>query len=132
MNLIMTKAQVDELIEQEGDYKEFEVITNNNLDFKCVIKRHESLGHLNGYVYLTKENDFYGVHMDDLNIKAHGGITFTEEVDDFWVIGIDCAHSGDYIPINFRMYSDEISGIYRDMNYVSNNLLLICEQISIK
>ncbi len=75
----------------------------------------------NGYVLLPPNHPFYGKHYDDIDIRAHGGLTFGEyfdsdvflqwiekrEIDgdvtienyekfnNYWIIGFDTNHLGD-------------------------------------
>jgi hypothetical protein len=91
--------------------------------FPCIIHRavfeesEPNIGHLCGYVGLSKEHPYYGKTWegdnDEINqlVDAHGGITYANkcqgdichvpangETDDVWWIGFDCAHFGDFIP----------------------------------
>lgn len=50
----------------------------------------------NGYVKLPKGHKYYGVHYDDIPVDVHGGLTYSEEEDGFWVVGFDTAHGGDH------------------------------------
>lgn len=75
--------------------------------FKCLISRiwkkgypnttRRFGGHLCGYVILTKDHPYFG-KSSDLDLEVHGGITFGEGDEDTWMIGFDCAHSGDIVP----------------------------------
>lgn len=65
----------------------------------------------NGYVVLPKGHKYHGKHYDDIDVDIHGGLTFSEEVNEeilehwgslltkedigCWIIGFDCAHYGD-------------------------------------
>lgn len=55
-------------------------------------------GYINGYVTIPKEHPYYEKHYDDMEIDCHGGLTFSEISDNKYMIGFDCAHSGDYVP----------------------------------
>jgi len=124
----MDKSDIEIIIKTEGDDKQWEYKTQNEIIYKCEILR-VKMGFLCGYVKLTKDDTFYNVHYDDLPIKAHGGVTYSQLEDDLWVIGFDCGHHGDLIPTS--EYFDRI-GIYRDMEYVSRWCEHICEQLSEK
>ena len=78
---------------------------------KCLILRHDELGHLCGYVGVLKGHPCYGKdseHMpyDDLfPVEVHGGLTFSRVGNDgdtwpkgFWWLGFDCAHAWDVVP----------------------------------
>ncbi len=58
---------------------------------------HFSTGWGRGYVGLPFWHPCYKVHYDNIPVKIHGGLTFSEwdEDEDLWVIGFDTAHSGD-------------------------------------
>jgi hypothetical protein len=51
----------------------------------------------NGYVGLPFWHPYYKIHYDNIPVKIHGGLTFSEwdEDENLWVIGFDTAHSGD-------------------------------------
>ena len=60
----------------------------------------------NGYVLIPQNNPLHGKHYDDIKVNVHGGLTFSELVDnemvedwgldkeDFgkWCVGFDTAH----------------------------------------
>jgi hypothetical protein len=57
----------------------------------------------NGYVAVPKEHPLYGKDYNNIDIDAHGGLTYAsdysdwmpKEVEGMWIIGFDCAHYGD-------------------------------------
>ena len=63
----------------------------------------------NGYVLIPENNPLHGKHYDDIHVSIHGGLTFSELVDEEmaqdwgldkedigkWCVGFDTAHSGD-------------------------------------
>lgn len=49
----------------------------------------------NGYIHLPKGHPWYGMHYDHIPADVHGGLTFSEEEDGYWVIGFDTGHYGD-------------------------------------
>lgn len=52
-----------------------------------------------GYVFLPRGHRYYGKDYDEIPMVVHGGLTFaSEDSKGNWVIGFDCAHSGDYLP----------------------------------
>lgn len=55
-------------------------------------------GHLCGYVWIPKGHSLYGMECWDMDLECYQGLTFQEETDDGWLVGFDCAHSGDLIP----------------------------------
>jgi hypothetical protein len=99
---------VNKILEDEGNYKEFSYRT-----YRCYIKRVQEMGHLCGYVAISKDNKLYGKSWDEIeeteapDIVVHGGITYCDdnipgqpetEGRDLWYIGFDCAHAGDLMP----------------------------------
>jgi len=65
---------------------------------KCLIRRHNTLGHLCGYVVLPEGHYAYEKDYDDIDVDVHGGLTYANMEDGKWVVGFDCAHLGDYVP----------------------------------
>ena len=65
------------------------------------IVRHDSLGHLCGYVAFPAKDipkKWHGTYNADAlqYLNIHGGLTFAKKPNDDWVVfGFDCAHSGD-------------------------------------
>ncbi len=63
----------------------------------------------NGYVLIPKDNPLHGKHYYDINVNVHGGLTFSELVDEdmieiwgldpedlgSWCVGFDTAHLAD-------------------------------------
>lgn len=83
----------------------------------------------------------------DLILQVHWGVTYAGTADylgfhDQWAIGFDCAHSGDLAffmgPERFmatrRMDAEESlscgSNVYRDLEFVTNELKRLAEQIT--
>jgi hypothetical protein len=76
--------------------------THELTGYKCTVMRHQSLGHLNGYVAIPKEHRVWGKGYDDvqLEVGVHGGLTYSGEDKETgeWVFGFDCSHGGDFSP----------------------------------
>lgn len=49
----------------------------------------------NGYVHLPKGHKYFGIDANDIPYEVHGGLTFADEIDGYWVIGFDTCHYGD-------------------------------------
>jgi len=84
--------------ETEPDFAEwFDAMTG----YKCAIRRHDTLGHLNGYVGVFDGHPLHGVSYDNVFTinEAHGGLTYSKTDKDFvhW-FGFDCGHAGDFSP----------------------------------
>lgn len=80
--------------------------------YPCLIVR-GPVGALCGYVGVPPEHPCSGKHYNDVDVNAHGGLTFADacheggnichvplpgEPDAVWWFGFDCAHSGDVSP----------------------------------
>lgn len=78
--------------------------------------------HLCGYISIPPGHPWHGKGYDDIRADVHGGLTYASPAEEsvakdsaqcgWWVVGFDCAHSGDLVPL----YG--IDGTYRDIAYV--------------
>lgn len=122
----MIRPELKELVEQEGNVKEF---VYRNYDCKIVRQNVDFSGHLCGYIKIPKGHELYGMEYGEIEEKynyempAHGGLTFSDyfETNDYW-IGFDCAHVGDLRPcyvegFDFGTFEFET---YKSMEYVEN------------
>lgn len=96
--------------------------------YRCEVRKNECLGTLCGYVHLKSEK--HPLLSEDVCLSCHGGISYREiegEGDDaHLVVGFDCAHGNDLIPI----FSSELSGkVYRNQRYVRAQLNQMVDQI---
>lgn len=88
--------------------------------FPLLIVRGPS-GALCGYVGVSEGHPFHGKKWNDIDVSAHGGITYTEpcaegghichvprsgEAPEVWWLGFDCAHSWDYSGMSTKRYED--------------------------
>lgn len=88
--------------------------------------------HLCGYVSLPPGHPWHGKDYDDIPVSVHGGLTYAEPADEsvardaaprgWWVIGFDCAHGGDLVPL----YG--VGGTYRDIAYVRGECASLAKQ----
>lgn len=120
------------VMEKEGNRKSFKYKGFDALILRVALGYS---GHLCGYVQIPKDHKLYAMHYDEIeqmhgyNVPAHHGLTFSGKIkgegDGYW-IGFDCAHINDHTP-----HSDfSIPGtIYRDMDYVENNIKEIIDYI---
>jgi hypothetical protein len=96
----------------------------------CEIKRHPSLGHLNGYIYLPDTHPDFGKSYDDVDVSVHGGLTYA----DGGCFGFDCGHAGDLTPALEKMWamnelpSTGIQDTYRNMAFVEKHLRSLARQ----
>ena len=125
--------------------------------YHCVVI-FQTIGHRCGYVGLPKNNKYYGMGYEEIDIDCHGGLTYAsdrlyEQNDtDIWWIGFDCAHcddAKDYESL-YKYYTDdrsremfdfwkEVDQKYpinditvKDLDYVVNECKSIVEQIEKK
>lgn len=80
--------------------------------YKCTVRRHQTLGSLNGYVAIPKGHRCHGWDYDGtgLDVDVHGGLTYADEDKETgeWVLGFDCSHGGDFSPrllVNIMRFS---------------------------
>ena len=100
----------------------------------CLVLRHPSLGHLNGYVGIEHDHLWSDKGDDEIELDAHGGITYSgpcidgDAKGDFlnkWYFGFDCGHSWDWTP----RFPDNIQhGSYKEVDYVVEE----CERLAIQ
>ena len=125
------KAQLgDGPWQQEPDKIQW-VDSATNLD--CLMVRNR-MGCWCGYVGIPESHSLFGQGYDDVDVEAHGGLTFADTCDEegpehasichvpfpgrtalIWWLGFDCAHAGDLTPINHHFWQGDA---YRDEAYV--------------
>lgn len=84
--------------------------------YPCLIKRSDYAGSLCGYVGVTPDHPWYGKHHDEIDVSAHGGLTYSDlceqgpedhtichvpgpgEPEPLWWLGFDCGHAWDISP----------------------------------
>lgn len=91
-------------------------------DFACLMIRN-TLGNWCGYVGVPPGHPFHGKQYDDVDVRVHCGLTYSDECkghvchtpepgqpDNVWWFGFDFAHLYDYVP---GMHGNEIVKIFR-------------------
>ncbi|MFI3605696.1 hypothetical protein [Vagococcus fluvialis] len=130
----MIYPELKEIVEKEGNEKDFQY-----KGYECHIRRVgvPYMGHLCGYIEIPINHHLYLKDYDeiekfyDYELPAHGGLTFSGNVDNSYWIGFDCNHSGDLAPmyrdegLQFRLPNDT----YKDMGFVENNIKQIIDYI---
>lgn len=123
----------------------------------CLIVRNIwSTGALCGYAGVPEGHPDYGKGYDDIDVQAHGGLTFagscrpnaSEETgichvpgdgaaDHVWWFGFDCAHAGDVTPALHALYGrfpyrrpDFIHEKYRDVAYVKAEVAQLAQSLA--
>jgi hypothetical protein len=104
------------------------------------------LGNLCGYVILPKNHIVFENHYDDeifQDIDVHGGLTYSEhdhrdieanEENPLWILGFDCAHSGDLMPGSPYLqivpeYEKRFGRNYRNLDYVIKECKSLAKQL---
>ena len=108
-----------------GNNKKMDLIIS---DYHCIIKRNR-LNFLCGYVVLDSN---IKIELDVLNsLEVHGGITYMEyetiDSKEKLVIGFDCGHCCDYIPVSELNFNE--NAIYKNVDFVKKELKKIIDQI---
>jgi hypothetical protein len=108
----------------EPDLLEFEAY-----GFKCEAKRHDSMGHLCGYITVGAGHPWYALDYDRIGARVHGGLTYSQVGSTSSKHGFDCAHAGDLVPKMCELkgghYSDET---YKGMGFVVGELISLARQ----
>ena len=111
--------------------------------YKCTVRRHQTLGSLNGYVAVPKGHRVWGKGYDDVDVEVHGGLTYADEDKETgeWVFGFDCSHAGDISPkllatlmkyvdtdaetMDWRMRTE----VYRTFEWVKKEVCVLARQL---
>ena len=100
-------------------------------DFTCRVRRHPTLGHLNGYVVVPGGHPWHECGYAALeHVSVHGGVTFGDRftADGPWEVGFDTAHRGD---IRLAMLGDTsmpLIGKLRRAEFVRKQCHSLAEQ----
>lgn len=103
-------------------------------DYECEVKE-SPVGLFGlGYVKLPEGHKYYGV--DEIPVECHGELTFGEKIDNKWVIGFDCGHGGDLIPL-WKLTIDDTyiknllispNDTFKDNEFIENEIKRIVDQ----
>lgn len=111
----MTGKRAESKVLGTGYYKDYEWFIISYFTHPCA------------YVVAKENNAIYGVNYNEIDfIDVHGGLTYSDwglsnnKSEDFWVIGWDYAHYGDYLPYdlsedNKRWTTEEIYEHVKDV-----------------
>lgn len=127
------------LSERKWEYEQ-DLFVGKHRGYKYIIKRMDNLGHLCGYVRLTKNDELFGVNIYDneIPLQVHGGITYGSPGNTldyssdkrYFYIGFDTAHGGDVSPYMVDFLKEMPSyGTYKDLTYVRKNCKKLINQI---
>lgn len=99
--------------------------------FNACIRRHGYVGHLCGYVEVPD-----GLSVNVNEIDCHGGITFNDRWDELPTagryIGFDCMHFRDWNPLSAKEGLSSNEDVYRDTEFVLNEIKNIIKQLKEK
>lgn len=101
--------------------KELNKYNFNYKGYDCEILRHDTIGHLCGYVYLDKNHNYYKDPNNEYSLEVHGGITYSTDNK----IGFDCAHSGDLLPYSHHFDWDS----YKNVSHVMKEIKYLVKQL---
>jgi len=95
--------------------------------FVCEIKRHKTMKHLCGYVYIPEGHPAFN---NENTYSIHGGITFCQvDVSGEWCLGFDCGHAGDLSPGLQLLGFQEEDYVYRDWQFVTEEIHSLVNQL---
>lgn len=115
----------------------------------CLIVRNR-VGALCGYVGVPESHPYFEKGYDDVEVYAHGGLTFADRCRPssegehkgvchsdktavnatVWWLGFDCAHAGDFVPAyDGDGYHDSYDS-YKNFGYVKNQVESLANQLS--
>lgn len=111
--------------------------------WRCLVVRHMTNGHLNGYVGIPPGHPAHGVTDNDLAIRVHGGVTYaspntpaawvkhlTVDLPGLWWIGFDTGHLGDLSPGFERLIGGVGGGgTYKPVAYCMTEVRMMISQL---
>jgi hypothetical protein len=102
-------------------------------EFPCAIRRNFA-GALCGYIGVPVDHPFFSAPAHQTlqeyvehTIEVHGDVTLFKKIGDFYWIGFDCCHLGDFAPNVGDIASGEA---YRDFAYVQGQVKSMVDQVS--
>ena len=119
---------------------EVDFLSGEFCNLKYEVKRNLDTGSLCGYIIIPPGNplnQLEGYDDDRLGgIRVHGGWTYCDNEGDNIVIGFDCAHLGDLVPM-MALIRDQLpraalddTETYRTIEYVEDQCKRACWQIA--
>jgi len=121
----------------------------HHVGFSCMMIRNHS-GAWCGYVGIPNDHPLYKVSYHDVDLSAHGGLTYSNKCqspichtptqgypEDVWWFGFDCSHAWDYTPglvatmrrLGIKRLTLDKVETYRDMNYVRGEVESLANQL---
>lgn len=124
--------------QQEPDKKQW---LDEATGLPCLIVRHPEMGHLCGYVGVSKGHPWFEKGYDDVEASVHYGLTYAHhcaenichvveegEDDNVWWLGFDCAHCDDRSMLTNRYKDLRPLGTYKDMAFVEAGCRSLAQQ----
>lgn len=110
-------------------------------EYLCEIRRNSELLSLCGYVHILADDPVFSEKLNDIHV--HGGLTYDEIKDGKRIVGFDCAHMRDLVPVIYMIDKDLLNkrftkmGIeqfktYRTVFFVRQELEKLVEQLKSK
>lgn len=94
--------------------------------------------HLCGYIAVPPDHPWARMGYDDVRCEVHGGLTYASLAEQFYegkvapagwsVLGFDCAHAGDLLPVTAERSRLRGYGEYRTIDYVRAQLENLARQ----
>ena len=105
--------------------------------YLCRIWRHPTHLTLNGYVGVPPSHMCYEMGYDEVNVTAHGGLTYASKGEEVMWFGFDTNHAGDFSPGVFLMLIgtdgnlpiDMLGDTYRTWEYVEQEVTDLALQL---
>ncbi|MFH1624082.1 MAG: hypothetical protein ABID54_02870 [Pseudomonadota bacterium] len=121
----MRQEWLDELNRQEFEHA----------GLKCLILRDKFL-YLSGYAALPEGHPYFGKHFKDIPIRVHKGLTSSGQGDGdnrekgYWWVGFSCERPGDLVPARPRTEYTSGGEVYRNFEYVKDEVKKLAEQMA--
>lgn len=64
---------------------------------RCAILR-SPCGNLNGYINVDKAHPWFEKEFLEIDVEVHGGLSFSDFMEEEYWVGFDCGHSNDVCP----------------------------------
>lgn len=126
-----------------NDWEQLEVDwVDESTGYRCLARRHSTMGHWCGYVMVNRQHHLYGVDYRQHGfpkLRVHGGVTWTAKHSPTeWAIGFDCAHYNDIVPemsdCGFTDSTLRVDGeslaIYKNINFVKAQCTILAAQLA--
>jgi hypothetical protein len=88
-------------------------VSYNEGPYKLIVRRTDN-GVNCGYIVLPQFHRYDGIDCDNIPVNVHGGLTYSERENGYWVIGFDTCHVGDFNPL-INSYQDNYNWSHLDV-----------------